>query len=135
MDMFLSSFFFFGCLLEQIGVTCLMMCCAQSLARCVQHILSMNNDYREEEEMEGEMKGEMEGEIITEEWEQHTLLYRLLNVTDKDGWNTLRWACEGDSDDVVMLLLDTKKIKMTSDAFILDGSGAWIDPPWIRPYV
>ena len=116
------------------GVTPLMMCCAKQMKDCVKRMIDQHrtNVTSSEEEEEDDYDDYSDNGKPTSTL---TFTYQLINATDEDGWNSLRWACEGDARDVVMLLLDTKKITIDAAAFAVDASGAWIDPPWIKPYV
>ena len=131
-------------LVSHAKVNVFMMCCAKHLTSAVQQMLQKNKTYNtdseqdEEEEEEEEYLAENSNDNDGKEVSPASLQsfqYNMINMKDEDGWNSLRWACEGDAIDIVMLLLNTKKIKIDSNAFDVDASGAWIDPPWILPYI
>jgi ankyrin repeat protein len=121
------------------GVTALMMCCAKSLDWAVKQIIEKFNveienndeDAWDDNNNSGDSEKVKSGSLLSE-----TFLYKLLNATDEDGWNALRWACEGKAVECIDVLLGTKLINIHSSAFELnERTGTWMEPNWISPYI
>jgi ankyrin repeat protein len=117
-------------LCSNAGVSCLMMMCAKSLDWCVRKTI----EKYQLKELEEEEKVEREGE--QKESRPGSFLFKLLNAVDEDGWNSLRWACEGNSLACIDLLLDTHLISIPPSAFEINpNTGTWIEPAYLQPYI